>query len=485
MVGKRSMSTLVWFRQDLRVADNPALAAALELGAPVVPVFIFAPEEEGNWAPGGASRWWLHQGLARLDEDLRRIGSRLIARRGPDSLAELLKLAGECKASHILWNRRYEPAVIARDRSIKAALREAALQARSYNGALLNEPWEIKNQAGNPFQVFTAYWRHVQSLSEPQAVLAAPAHLPPPGTWPRSQTIDGFGLLPRVDWTSGIRTAWTPGSAAAHATLKLFLQEAWDGYKTDRDRPAVSGTSRLSPHLHFGEISPREVWHTVRSFALARGQHSSWRESQFLTELGWREFAHHLLYHFPESPERPLNARFEGFPWSGNTAPLRAWQRGATGYPIVDAGMRQLWGTGWMHNRVRMIAASFLVKDLLQPWTEGARWFWDTLVDADLASNTLGWQWVAGCGADAAPYFRIFNPVTQATRFDPEGTYVREWIPELARLPREWIHQPWAASPAVLSDAGVQLGVNYPQRLVDHSQARIEALKALGTRARK
>jgi deoxyribodipyrimidine photo-lyase len=484
MVEKRSMSTLVWFRQDLRVADNPALSAALEWGAPVVPVFIFAPEEEGVWAPGAASRWWLHQSLARLDADLRRLGSRLIARRAPDSLAELLKLARECDASRVLWNRRYEPAIIERDQSIKAALREAALEVRSYNGALLNEPWEIKNQAGNPFRIFTAYWRHVQSLSEPQVPLATPARLPSPRTWPRSQGIDGWGLLPRVDWTSGLRCAWTPGSTAAHAALKTFLQEAWDCYHTDRDRPDVTGTSRLSPHLHFGEISPREIWHTVRGFALARGRHSSWRGSQFLTELGWREFAHHLLYHFPQSPHRSLSARFESFPWKRNSAALRAWQRGATGYPIVDAGMRQLWVTGWMHNRVRMIAASFLVKDLLQPWTEGAHWFWDTLVDADLANNTLGWQWVAGCGVDAAPYFRIFNPLTQATRFDPEGTYVREWIPELARLPREWIHQPWAASPAVLSDAGVHLGVDYPQRLVDHGQARIEALKALGTLAK-
>jgi deoxyribodipyrimidine photo-lyase len=479
------MSTLVWFRQDLRVADNPALSAALELGAPVVPVFIFAPEEEDTWAPGGASRWWLHQSLARLDEDLRRLGSRLIARRGPDSLAQLLTLARECEATHVLWNRRYEPAIIARDRNIKTALREASLEVHSFNGALLNEPWEIKNQAGNPFQVFTAYWRQVQSRSEPLAPLATLMHLPPPNTWPRSQSIDDWELLPRIDWASGVRRAWTPGSAPANAALKLFLQEAWDDYKADRDKPDVSGTSRLSPHLHFGEISPRQVWHCVRGFALARGQHSSWRDSQFLTELGWREFAYHLLYHFPGSPQRPLNVRFECFPWSQNTAALHAWQRGVTGYPIVDAGMRQLWSTGWMHNRVRMIAASFLVKDLLLPWTEGARWFWDTLVDADLASNTLGWQWVAGSGADAAPYFRIFNPVTQATRFDSEGTYVREWIPELARLPREWIHRPWAASPAVLSDAGVQLGVNYPQRLVDHGQARIEALKALGTLAKK
>ncbi len=275
--------------------------------------------------------------------------------------------------------------------------------------------------------------------------------------------------------------AWIPGSAAAHILLAEFLNDSLDEYAAGRDRPDMPATSRLSPYLQFGEIGPREIWHAVRRFAAARGQHTSWRDGQFITELGWREFAHHLLYHFPHTPERPLRASFERFPWKSAPDALAAWQRGATGYPIVDAGMRQLWRTGWMHNRVRMIAASFLVKDLLLPWVDGARWFWDTLVDADLASNTLGWQWVAGCGADAAPYFRIFNPTVQATRFDPQGTYVREWVPELARLGGEWIHCPWMAPAQVLSAAGIELGVSYPERLVEHGTARAEALAALAT----
>jgi deoxyribodipyrimidine photo-lyase len=475
------MSTLLWFRQDLRVSDNPALLAALASGAPVVPVFIFTPGEEGNWAPGAASRWWLHHSLERLDEDLRRLGSRLILRAGNDSLAELMLLAGECQATNVHWNRRYEPASIGRDRRVKAALSLAGLQPRSFNGALLREPWDLANKAGKPYRVFSAFWRHCLALGEPQAPTSAPAHVPAPFRWPESLPLQALDLKPRIDWARGIDATWTPGSVAAQASLRHFLQEGFSAYQADRDRPDLQGTSRLSPHLHFGELSPRQVWHEVRRSALARGQHSSWRDSQFLTELGWREFSHHSIYHFPALPEQPLNPRFTQFPWKVDPLALRAWQRGATGYPIVDAGMRQLWKTGWMHNRVRMIAASFLVKDLQLSWNEGARWFWDTLVDADLANNSLGWQWVAGCGADAAPYFRIFNPVSQATRFDPNGTYIRDWVPELARLRSEWIHQPWVASPEALAQAGVQLGVNYPHRLVDHDQARLTALAALAT----
>jgi deoxyribodipyrimidine photo-lyase len=473
------MSTLLWFRQDLRIADNPALSAAFELGEPVIPVFIFAPEEEGAWPPGGASRWWLHHSLRKLDADLQRLGSRLIVRRASDSAEELTSLARDCGATHMLWNRRYEPASVARDQRIKSALSEAGSNARSFNGALLHEPWEVKNKTGQPFQVFSAFWRHCLTLPEPERPLAAPASLPPPQRWPDSLPLSALDFKPQVHWARGIGAAWTPGSEAAHASLKKFLENPIADYETARDRPGIAGTSRLSPHLHFGEISPRHVWHAVREASLERGRHSSWRDSQFLTELGWREFAHHSIYHYPFLPEQPWNARFAAFPWQPDPAALRAWQRGETGFPIVDAGMRQLWKTGWMHNRVRMIVASFLVKDLLISWTTGARWFWDTLVDADLANNALGWQWVAGCGADAAPYFRIFNPVLQATRFDPDGTYVRDWLPELARLPSEWIHQPWAAPTDVLGQAGVRLGIEYPHRLVDHDQARLKALAAL------
>ncbi len=475
------MSTLVWFRRDLRLADNPALAAAAAAGEPVIPVYIFAPGEESPWSPGGASRWWLHRSLSRLRESLEAIGSSLCIRGGGDSLATLTELSRECGARRIVWNRRYEPAAIAHDRRIKAALHAAGLETASYNGALLHEPWTIRTRSGGPFQVFTAFWRSCKSLGDPQPPEPAPTALRAPSSWPASLPLEALGLLPGRSWGAGLEAAWTPGSAAAHAHLERFLTHGFDDYGSLRDRPAAGGTSRLSPHLHFGEIGPRQIWHAARGAALERRRHSSWRDSQFLTEIGWREFAHHLLYHFPNTPEEPLRASYARFPWRTDAAAVAAWQRGVTGYPIVDAGMRELWHTGWMHNRVRMIAASFLVKDLLAPWSAGARWFWDTLVDADLAANTLGWQWVAGCGADAAPFFRIFNPTTQALKFDPGGDYVRRWVPEIAGLPNEWLHRPWEAPPRVLEAAGVTLGSSYPQRCVDHETARRGALAALAT----
>lgn len=473
------MTTLVWFRQDLRIADNPALTAALETGTPVIPVYIYAPQEEAPWAPGGASRWWLHHSLAQLTKDLRDLGSDLCLRKSEDSLATLLELARSCDATRIVWNRRYEPAIIARDQRIKTALRDAGIETASYNSALLHEPWTVKTQSGGPFQVFTPFWRRCLSLDDPAESLPPPTAVPAPRDWPTAATLDELGLLDRIDWAKGIRAAWRPGSIGAHTLLKSFLDENFDEYSTARDRPAVTGTSRLSPHLHFGELGPRQIWHATRRFALARGQHTTWRDSTFLAEVGWREFAHHLLYHFPHTPAQPLRAQFSRFPWKPASAERTAWTQGATGYPIVDAGLRELWHTGWMHNRVRMIAASFLVKDLLVNWTEGARWFWDTLVDADLASNTLGWQWVAGSGADASPFFRIFNPVTQGTKFDPDGEYVRRWIPELGRLPNEWLHRPWAAPLGVLRSSGVVLGSTYPHPVVDHDVARKAALAAL------
>ena len=479
------MTTLVWFRQDLRVADNPALAAALAGGGPVVPVYILAGDEEGLWRPGGAARWWLHHSLAKLDDDLRRRGSQLILRTGADTLDELRTLVDACGADRVLWNRRYEPAVIARDQLIKAALREQGIDTDSYNGALLHEPWTVRTKAGGPFQVFTPFWRHCTALEDPPEPIAAPTQIPAPSRWPNSASLDDLQLLPRVNWTQGMHEAWTPGSAAAQELLDRFLEESFNDYGTRRDQPSVVGTSRLSPYLHFGNIGPRQIWHATRRHALARGRHTTWRTSQFLTEVGWREFAHHLLYHFPQTPEHPLRANYARFPWKRDARAVAAWTRGATGFPIVDAGMRELWHTGWMHNRVRMIAASFLIKDLLINWTEGARWFWDTLVDADLASNTLGWQWVAGCGADAAPFFRIFNPTSQGIKFDPQGIYVRRWVPELAALPDEWIHEPWSAPPQVLAAAGVKLGEHYPQRLVEHNEARLEALKALSAVKRR
>jgi deoxyribodipyrimidine photo-lyase len=480
--GKRisggTSSAIVWLRQDLRLADNPALRAACRRGGPVVPVFIWAPEEEGAWPAGSASRWWLHQSLTALARECRAAGAELVVRQGA-SLAELLRVAKATGADAVFWNRRYEPATVARDRKVEAALRVAGLQTASYNGALLHEPWTIKNKAGRPFQVFTPFWRTCLASAEPDEPLTAPRSLAPPPRRPASLPLAALDLEPKLNWTSGLRAAWRPGSAGAHAELQRFLRDGILTYPEGRNRPELPGTSRLSPHLHFGEISPRQVWHAVKRFAESHSIPATvWRRWQFLTELGWREFAHHLLFHFPHTPEKPLRSEFARFPWRENPSWLRAWQRGQTGYPLVDAGMRELWSTGWMHNRVRMVVASFLVKNLLVSWQEGARWFWDTLVDADLANNTLGWQWTAGCGADAAPFFRIFNPISQGEKFDPEGSYVRRWVPELARLPAAWIHQPWQAPPAALAAAGVDLGRTYPRPVVSLLISREVALEA-------
>jgi deoxyribodipyrimidine photo-lyase len=437
-------ATLVWFRLDLRLADNPALAAAVARSGRVLPVFIWAPEEEGDWPPGAASRWWLHQSLRSLDAALRRLGAPLILRRGP-SLEALRSLAHESGADAVFWNRRCEPALHARDFRVQEALVSDGLSVRTFNSALLVEPEEISNRSGKPFRVFTPFWRTCLSAIPGFMPAAAPTFekaRPLP-----SLPLDEFGLEPVVDWAKGLRAAWRPGEAGAQSMLHRFLDNALADYPEGRDRPADIGTSRLSPHLHFGEISPRQVW-------AACAEHRSVASEAFLRQLGWREFAHHLLYHFPHTSGAPMRPQFSRFPWRQNRRGLKAWQRGCTGYPIVDAGMRELWATGWMHNRVRMIVGSFLVKDLLLSWIEGARWFWDTLVDANLANNTLGWQWVAGCGADAAPYFRIFNPATQAEKFDPRGDYARRWVPEI--------------------DAP-----GYPRPIVNHAQARDRALDAL------
>ncbi|MFO1500788.1 MAG: deoxyribodipyrimidine photo-lyase [Verrucomicrobiota bacterium] len=469
---------IIWFRLDLRLRDNPALRAAIGREGAVVPVFIWAPEEEAPWQPGAASKWWLHQSLAALDEQLRQAGSRLVIRRGP-TLEALRALISETGASALYWNRRYEPTVTARDSKLKDALRRDGVVVESFNAALLHEPWTIQNQTGRPFQVFTPFWRHCLTKPDPAELLPAPKRLSRPTPWPHSVSLDDLELEPRLNWADGFRPVWRPGESGAADHLKEFLGDAFDGYSNQRNRPDLAGTSRLSPHLHFGEIGPRQIWHGVKSMAARRGLATgAWRSSQFLAEIGWREFAHHLLYHFPQTPSEPLREGFDRFPWRKHPAWRKAWQRGRTGFPIVDAGMRQLWTTGWMHNRVRMIVASFLIKDLLISWEEGARWFWDTLVDADLANNTLGWQWTAGCGADAAPFFRIFNPVSQGEKFDPAGDYVRRWCPELAKLPSEWRQQPDQAPPEILDLAGVELGRTYPRPVVSHAIAREVALEA-------
>lgn len=480
MARPATATTLVWLRADLRLADNPALRAAITRGGAIVPAFVWSPDEEGAWPPGGASRWWLHQSLAALDARLRGVGSRLIVRRGA-ALDALRALAKETGATAVMWNRRYEPAVIERDARVKEALLADGLTVESFNGALLHEPWTIENQSGRPFQVFTPFWKHCLNQPDPVGPLPAPRNLAAPAKWPESLAIAELGLEPTIDWTHGMRAAWRPGEQGASENLQRFLAQALNSYSEQRNRPDLAGTSRLSPHLHFGEISPRQIWHAVARMASKQGWPAArWRASQFLAEVGWREFAHHLLYHFPHTPAEPLRPEFSRFPWRNDDEMLKAWQKGRTGFPVVDAGMRELWSTGWMHNRVRMIVASFLVKDLLLPWQEGARWFWDTLVDADLAQNTLGWQWTAGCGADAAPYFRVFNPVSQGQKFDPHGDYVRRWCPELGRLPSEWIHQPHAAPSDILRAAGIELGRHYSLPIVNHAFARTVALEAYG-----
>ena len=463
-------ATLLWLRQDLRLADHPALQAAIARGAPVIPVFIWAPDEEAPWAPGAASRWWLHHSLTALQRDLEARGSRLVIRAvgadgtaGADSTLEVLRaLLRETGATAVHWSRRYEPAVVARDRIIKDTLRAEGVEARSFNAALLVEPWDVQNLSGKPFQVFTPYWRRVSANLDPGKPTPAPHSIAAPAKWPKTLALDALDLLPKIAWDGGFAEAWRPGEAGAAANLDSFLEGPVKGYGDRRNFPAERGTSRLSPHLHFGEISPRQVWHAA----------PEWRTSQFMAEIGWREFAHHLLWHFPQTTDAPLRSDFLRFPWRTDAAHLHAWQRGLTGVPMVDAGMRELWHTGWMHNRVRMVVGSFLVKNLRLHWLEGARWFWDTLVDADLASNTLGWQWCAGCGADAAPYFRVFNPESQAEKFDPEGGYRRRWVPEA--MP------PSTVGPATITAPGGARD-RYPAPIVDLKASRVAALEAFAS----
>jgi deoxyribodipyrimidine photo-lyase len=474
-----STTAILWLRRDLRLADHPALTAALAAADAILPLYIHAPEEECPWSMGGASRWWLHGSLSALDLALRERGSQLAIARGP-SLDTLCAVAESIGARQVFWSRLYDPATRGRDTRIKLALRARGIAASSLNASLLREPWEVQSEGRRPYRVYSAFRRRIaRDFPIVDAPLPAPTRLPTPPDYP-SLGVDALGLLPRIPWDLGLAAHWRPGEASALAQTRAFVAGALDGYGERRDRPGVAGTSRLSPHLHFGEIGPRQVLDLIR---LGHGSLETPAAEPFVAELLWREFAYHLIYHFPETPEAPLDPRFARFPWriEGAAGPLRAWQRGRTGIPLVDAGMRELWRTGWMHNRVRMTAASFLTKNLLIPWQEGARWFWDTLVDADLAANTLGWQWTAGCGADAAPYFRVFNPVRQGERFDPDGAYVRRWCPELARLPDRWIHQPWAAPDPVLAAAGIALGRDYPRPIVDLARSRLEALAAFET----
>ncbi|MYA08813.1 MAG: deoxyribodipyrimidine photo-lyase [Holophagales bacterium] len=466
---------LVWFRRDLRLTDNPAWAWAVETGRPVVPVFVL-DEEEGEQPIGGASRWWLHGSLEALDRTLRRQGSRLVLRRG-NAGQTIAALARETGASTVVWNRLYEPAIERRDREFEESWNETGPEPRRFQAGLLFKPEDIRSGTGRPYRVFTPFWRKcvAHGFTRPVATPPLPAA---PAAWPRSDDLERWELrCHEPDWAAGFREVWQPGEEGARKRLRAFLAGAAEQYDQDRDRPGIEATSRLSPHLHFGEIGPRQV--AAAAAALPRRP----REA-FLRELGWREFSYHLLFHNPEMGTRNLRTSFDRMPWRDTPADLKCWQRGQTGYPIVDAGMRELWTTGWMHNRVRMLVASFLTKHLLIDWRHGADWFWDTLVDADWANNSCGWQWTAGSGADAAPYFRIFNPVAQSRRFDSAGTYVRRWVPELRHLPESVIHAPWQSTESTLAPAGVRLGETYPLPMVDHAAARERALDAWRTHVR-
>ena len=470
---------LLWFQQDLRLGDNRALAAAVASGRPILPCYILDDETPGAWALGGASRWWLHHSLSALAQDLEQRGSRLVLRRGgtKQALEELVEASG---ATAVYFTRRYEPAARALEQAVADDLKTRGIEVKRFAGSLLLEPEAVATKEGLPYKVFTPFYKAcLERLELGAGPPKVPTQIPLPEALPTSDRLSDWTLLPtKPDWAAGLRETWKPGEAAAQERLESFLDEAVGAYGTERDRPDREGTSRLSPHLHFGELSPRLCWQRTQPSLEMNGHRGDAGATAFLRELIWREFSTHLLFHWPDLPESPFRPDFARFPWRENTAQLEAWQRGRTGYPIVDAGMRQLWHTGWMHNRVRMVVASFLVKHLLIPWQAGAAWFWDTLVDADLANNAASWQWVAGCGADAAPYFRIFNPMTQGRKFDPEGHYVRRWVPELARLPSEHIHEPWSAPADVLATAGVTLDQDYPGPVVDHAAARKRALAA-------
>jgi deoxyribodipyrimidine photo-lyase len=462
---------IVWFRNDLRLADNPALRHAANSGRPVIPLYIL--DQTPSARPmGAASLWWLERSLKNLGEDLEKIGNKLILRRGvaAEVLDDVIAHGG---ATCVLWNRLYDRASIDRDTEIKTRLKGSGVDCESFNAGLLNEPWAIQNGSRQPYKVFTPYWRAAREHLDHVDVELAPKHLESPEHLPHSESLSSWRLHPtKPDWSKGFEL-WEPGEAGALARLNDFLTGPVDGYGEGRDRPAVEATSRLSPHLHFGEIGPRQVWVAARS-AAEHGDAPAVEVEKFLSEVGWREFNHSILFHWPELPTKSFRPEFDAFPWKSDPAAFEAWTKGETGYPIVDAGMRELWATGFMHNRVRMIVASFLIKHLLVDWREGEAWFWDTLVDADLANNIGNWQWVAGSGADASPYFRIFNPIAQGEKFDPRGIYVRRWIPELNGAPDELIHKPWTGALHLPADAKRL----YSRPIVDHAKARERAMAA-------
>ena len=465
------MTTIVWFRQDLRLTDNPALSSAVTAGA-VLPIYIL--DDTVSRPMGSASKWWLHQSLNAIQDSL----DGLILRRGQPLpiLTELAQISG---ANAVYWNRRYDPDSITKDKHIKRQLESININVRTFNASLLNEPWQIATKSGTPFRVFTSYWK---------AACARPLAKPLPSIMPfsvfktdASENLKDWNLAPlNPNWATDWNNYWKPGEVGAQARLHDFLIFQLDGYGKQRDCPSLQATSCLSAHLRFGEISPLQILTSVNNYVTKKPELSD-DKSKFLSQIGWREFSYHLLYHFPSLTKENLRPAFDDYPWRVSPKDLKLWQKGKTGYPLVDAGMRELWKTGSMHNRVRMIVASFLVKHLRINWREGEAWFWDTLLDADAANNPVSWQWVSGSGADAAPYFRIFNPVLQARKFDPHGNYIKQWCPELSALDTKWIHAPWEASSTSLSNSGITLGTDYPLPMVAHTEARNAALHAYST----
>ena len=462
-----------WFRQDLRITDNPSLETAAEFDA-VLPIYILDDENSQEFKMGSASRWWLHNSLQSLNESLD--GKLSIYSQNPEIVIQELLKKYEVKA--VFWNRCYEPWRIDRDIDIKAYLDDKNIENKSFNSHLLWEPWEISKDDGTPYRVFTPYYKKGCLNAEEPRFPSKNLKIDTIFYDQDCEQIDTLDLLPRINWYSQIQEAWKPGEEGAQKRLDQFLEEGLLDYKEGRNFPFKENVSRLSPHLHFGEISPNEVWYQAKTKESVSGIQKSLEH--FLSELGWREFSYYLLYHFPSLPKQNFQPKFNKFPWIKNESFLESWQKGETGYPIVDAGMRELWQTGYMHNRLRMVVGSFLVKNLLIDWREGEDWFWDCLVDADLASNSAGWQWVAGSGADAAPYFRIFNPVTQGLKFDPEGEYTKKYVPELKLLPNKFLFNPWEAPKEILEKAGIELGKDYPEPIVDLKYSRELALEAFG-----
>jgi deoxyribodipyrimidine photo-lyase len=467
---------IFWFRQDLRLADNPGLSEAAKAGE-VIPVYILDDDTASEWKMGGASRWWLHHALNDLNDAL---DGHLVVLQGP-AKEQITELAKNTDAQAVYWNRCYEPWRIARDKEIKTSLKSMDIHVDSFNGSLLWEPWTVTKQDGTPYKVFTPYYRKgCLKSTAPREPIEAPK-LQYASHSVKGQSIDSLALIPDIPWYKEMEASWTPTEAGARKQLGHFLNHGLPLYKQGRDEPAKEATSKLSPYLHFGQISPNTAWYSALEAAAAHKQDDSNLDT-FLSELGWREFSYYLLYHQPEIVWHNLQEKFNRFPWKAQQSnELEAWQKGQTGYPIIDAGMRELWQTGYMHNRVRMIVGSFLVKNLLHHWHLGEQWFWDTLLDADLASNSASWQWIAGCGADAAPYFRIFNPMLQGEKFDKHGDYIRTYVPELSQLPDKYIHKPWEAPSDTLKSAGVTLGKEYPKPIVDLKASRQRALDALSS----